>query len=139
MAISSVTTCTFGESRRANHPFGLQAGEDLEEDEEDDLIEIEDEDLHASYVDDEGRLRPSAGPSAAPHLTVDTTAYRPRWATDDDKATEASPLLQSPNYSKISKARRKRRSSVGPHGNATVPQAVLMVRLVKGCVIPNLH
>lgn len=109
------------------HIFELQAGEDLEEEEEDDLIEIEDEDFRASYVDEEGHLRPSAGPSAAPRLTVDT-AYRPRWATDHDKATEASPLLQSPNYSRISKARRKRRSSVGPHGDATVPQAVLMVR-----------
>lgn len=106
--------------------FGHFAGEDLEEEEEDDLIEIEDEDFRASYVDEEGHLRPSAGPSAAPRLTVDT-AYRPRWATDHDKATEASPLLQSPNYSRISKARRKRRSSVGPHGDATVPQAVLML------------
>ncbi|KAG8998442.1 neutral amino acid transporter [Tulasnella sp. 427] len=106
--------------------FGHFAGEDLEEDEEDDLIEIEDEDFQAPYVDDGGNLRPTAGPSAVPHLTVDT-AYRPRWIADGDKATETTPLIQSPNYSKISKARRKRRSSVGPHGDATVPQAVLML------------
>ncbi|KAJ6561909.1 transmembrane amino acid transporter protein-domain-containing protein [Mycena capillaripes] len=52
-------------------------------------------------------------------------------AADADglEPTESAPLLGSRGVSRsLSRSRRKRRmSSVGPHGNATVPQAVLML------------
>ena len=52
-------------------------------------------------------------------------------------ATERSPLLASTLASRRSHSRsrsRRRRSSVGPHGDATVAQAVLMVRLLLSCI-----
>ncbi|KAG8851344.1 neutral amino acid transporter [Tulasnella sp. 330] len=100
--------------------FGHFAGEDLEEEEEDDIEDIDDETLRAWGAE------PS---SSGIRQRVDTSVRK----DDAGRGLETEPLLGSPIQSrlssKISKANRKRRSSVsvGPHGNATVPQAVLML------------
>ncbi|KAG8908140.1 neutral amino acid transporter [Tulasnella sp. 403] len=99
--------------------FGHFAGEDLEEEEEDDILDYDEDMGHPVIPDEEDYLR--GGPSSS---VVHRKMLRPE---DLDKALETTPLLQSPSYSKISKAKRKRRSSVGPHGDATVPQAILML------------
>ena len=59
-----------------------------------------------------------------PSLTLDVPDR------DLHKATERSPLLRSATSHSRSRSRRRQRS-VGPHGDATVTQAVLMV-----CSIP---
>ena len=61
-------------------------------------------------------------------ISIDASAADLRKA-----ATERSPLLASTLARRGSQSRsrsRRRRSSVGPHGDATVAQAVLMERLV---------
>jgi proton-coupled amino acid transporter len=74
-----------------------QAGEDLEEEEED------------RADDEESTIR--AGPSEPDaHITVD----------------ETQPLLKPRSTSRA----RRRAASVGPHGDATVTQAVLMASLI---------
>ncbi|KAL0068784.1 hypothetical protein AAF712_004113 [Marasmius tenuissimus] len=87
--------------------YGHFAGEDLEEDEEDEK-------------DDEEQ--PIAGSS---------TGATPSAGFGD--VSEASPLLGGSKTRSVSRSRSRRRAgSVGPHGNATVTQAVLM--LLKGFV-----
>jgi hypothetical protein len=81
----------------------IQAGEDLEED--DDEKEEDEEQI--------------AGTSSLPPVPLRLP-----------EMSESTPLLQTTSSRSRS---RRRRMSVGPHGNATVTQAVLMVRLPSGC------
>ncbi|KAI0784285.1 transmembrane amino acid transporter protein-domain-containing protein [Abortiporus biennis] len=107
--------------------FGHFAGEDLEE------IDEEDESEEDLAVDDEEvpaitDRTPYAGTSllsqveagVSPQLSVDIRA------AELHKATETSPLLASSTSHRRSRSRSRRRS-VGPHGDATVTQAVLML------------
>ena len=81
----------------------IQAGEDLEEDEE--------------KEEDEEEAAETSNLTATPlHLS---------------EMSESTPLLQATSRSR-SRSRR-RRMSVGPHGDATVTQAVLMVRHLCVC------
>ena len=97
-----------------------QAGEDLEE------IEEEDED---ELLDDErlpGTETPflQGGSYGTNTLTVPSTGIPS--SVNGHKTSETSPLLERPH---ISRSRSRRRAaSVGPHGDATVTDAVLMVR-----------
>ncbi|TBU62928.1 transmembrane amino acid transporter protein-domain-containing protein [Dichomitus squalens] len=98
--------------------FGHFAGEDLEEiEEEDELVdEIPSAEAAPSF-----NGTPSYGTSdLLPSSVVDTTQI-----SAAHKASERSPLLQR---SQTSRSRSRRRlSSVGPHGDATVTDAVLML------------
>ncbi|EGO25072.1 amino acid transporter [Serpula lacrymans var. lacrymans S7.9] len=78
--------------------FGHFAGEDLEEDEEEDRLADEEADAHA-------------GPSGASALAQSIGA------------DENQPLLSSKPRSRS----RRRAASVGPHGDATMTQAILML------------
>lgn len=108
-----------------------QAGEDLEEDEEGD------ESLDDDHTQDDDLLDNTLpGPSNIERGLIRgrDLARRPIKVVTD-LSHEQAPLLArsisaiSPTVSrKIDRARRRRRSSVGPHGDATVPQAILMVR-----------
>lgn len=62
---------------------------------------------------------PDVGTSALPSLGLPAEGPSNGDLEDAHKATERSPLLRSSS--------RRRRASVGPHGDATVTQAVLMV------------
>ncbi|KAG9030225.1 neutral amino acid transporter [Tulasnella sp. JGI-2019a] len=101
--------------------FGHFAGEDLEEEDEDDDL---------GDLDDDTLLAYGGEPSSS---LIRQRVAVPVQKGDAERGMETEPLLGSPNVSKlsskISKANRKRRSSVsvGPHGNATVSQAVLML------------
>ncbi|KAI0661798.1 transmembrane amino acid transporter protein-domain-containing protein [Cubamyces menziesii] len=101
--------------------FGHFAGEDLEE------IEEEDESL-----DEESRVQtPEYLEGASYYGTSETPPLLtapPIPASDLHKADERSPLLQRSHSSRPrSKSQRRRMSSVGPHGDATVTDAVLML------------
>ena len=98
--------------------FVCKAGEDLEE------IEEEDEE---SFEDDLGIERTAFSPDsllegAAAGVPSNFVTQTPPDSDLHDlhKATERSPLLRRSTS-------RRRRASVGPHGDATVTQAVLMV------------
>ncbi|CAL1716897.1 unnamed protein product [Somion occarium] len=108
--------------------FGHFAGEDLEEEEEgeEERLTSEEEDEEVTAVE----RRPYAGTSLLsqaeagtqqPSLTLDIPKI-----DELHKATERSPLLPSAASKSRSRSRR-RRMSVGPHGDATVTQAVLML------------
>ncbi|KAI5118134.1 hypothetical protein M0805_001733 [Coniferiporia weirii] len=87
--------------------FGHFAGEDLEEDEEE-------EDDAALLGQEEG----IAGPTGVARTTL----------AQLEESSETAPLLpREASKRSISRARRSRRASVGPHGDATVTQAVLML------------
>ncbi|KAI1797008.1 transmembrane amino acid transporter protein-domain-containing protein [Ganoderma leucocontextum] len=99
--------------------FGHFAGEDLEEIEEEDELEDEIPGAETSPLLG-GTPSYDANRFAQPSLTVDTTRIP---ATH--KATERSPLL---TRSQAPRSRSRRRmSSAGPHGDATVTDAVLML------------
>jgi len=106
--------------------FGHFAGEDLEEEDEDeDEDDMTPEDEQAPRVVDR---TPYAGTSL---LSQQEAGVRPLIsldipAEDLQKATERSPLLRSATSRSHSRSRR-RRGSVGSHGDATVTQAVLML------------
>lgn len=96
----------------------IKAGEDLEE--------IEEEDEEALPQDEEGGLqrsltRAEAALSSSIHFEPDLT--KPH--------DETTPLIQSTisRAARGSRIRRKRASSIGGHGEASVTDAVLMVRL----------
>jgi len=93
--------------------FGHFAGEDLEEIEEED--EYRWDDMEAQVGTPSSAERDLAG--TAP-LSI---GLPPETSTDLHKASERSPLLPR------SRSRRARSGSVGPHGDATVTQAVLML------------
>lgn len=102
--------------------YGHFAGEDLgEEEDESDIDEADEAALPRSRLSREGspittaRRALSRGPSALPTHLVG----------------ERAPLL-GPDSRSNSKSRHKRSRSVGPHGDATVTQAVMM--LLKGFV-----
>lgn len=97
--------------------FGHFAGEDLEEiDEEDEYME--------QWQDEEAQ---AGEPALAERVFAETAPLSiglpPETATDLHKAGERSPLLGRSR----SRSRRKRAASTGPHGDATVTQAVLML------------
>ncbi|THH28324.1 hypothetical protein EUX98_g5859 [Antrodiella citrinella] len=103
--------------------FGHFAGEDLEEDEDEDEEDLTPED---EGVPNLANRTPYAGTSL---LSQQEAGTRPAVsldipAADLHKATERSPLLRSATSRSHS---RRRRGSVGPHGDATVTQAVLML------------
>jgi proton-coupled amino acid transporter len=79
----------------------MQAGEDLEEDEDEEKEEDEEQIAGTSSL--------TPAPLRQPEMS------------------ESTPLLQT--TSKSRSRSRRRRMSIGPHGDATVTQAVLMVRL----------
>ena len=89
----------------------MQAGEDLEEDEDEEKEE------------DEEQIAGTSSLTPAP--------LRP------PEMFESTPLLQTTSSKSRSRSRR-RRMSVGPHGDATVMQAVLMVRSLEGVDTPLL-
>ncbi|KAH9928701.1 transmembrane amino acid transporter protein-domain-containing protein [Fomitopsis serialis] len=91
--------------------FGHFAGEDLEEIEEED--EYRWDDMEAQVGTPSSAERDLAG--TAP-LSI---GLPPETSTDLHKASERSPLLPR------SRSRRARSGSVGPHGDATVTQALL--------------
>lgn len=94
----------------------MKAGEDLEEEEEEEL----EAEILPSVADHIGFVGASAD-----RLIADTTK--------PSELSESSPLLRREGTSRsLSRIRRRRKSSVGPHGDATVTQAVLM--LLKGFV-----
>ncbi|KZT73071.1 hypothetical protein DAEQUDRAFT_808609 [Daedalea quercina L-15889] len=93
--------------------FGHFAGEDLEEVEEED--EYRWDDMEAQVEQSSPGERDLA--ETAP-LSI---GLPPETATDLHKASERTPLLTR------SRSRRARSRSVGPHGDATVTQAVLML------------
>ncbi|KAH8100834.1 transmembrane amino acid transporter protein-domain-containing protein [Cristinia sonorae] len=108
--------------------FGHFAGEDLEEIDEEDEEDLTPEDEEVPSVVDR---TPYAGTSL---LSQQEAGQRPSLLLDIppeelQKATERSPLLRSATaQSHRSHSRsRRRRGSVGPHGDATVLQAVLML------------
>jgi solute carrier family 36 (proton-coupled amino acid transporter) len=84
----------------------MQAGEDLEEEEDEDKV-----------ADEEGAAEISSTAASQLHLS------------HLSEISESTPLLQT--ASSLSRSRsRRRRMSIGPHGDATVTQAVLMVRIL---------
>ena len=89
----------------------------------------EDDDIMPSADDDEAFLGGRAGPSAGPSAGLRARASHPLEHDMIDKPLETTPLIRASSTSRVrgSKFRRSRRSSVGPHGDATVTQAVLMV------------
>lgn len=96
----------------------IKAGEDLEE--------IEEEDEEILPGDEEGGLQRSlsqaeAALSSSIHFTPDLT--KPH--------DETTPLMQSTisKGARSSRMRRKRAASISGHGEASVTDAVLMVRL----------
>lgn len=97
----------------------IKAGEDLEE--------IEEEDEEVFPEDEEAGLHRSLTPAEA--ALSSSIHFRPDLAKPHDETT---PLIQS-TISKGtrhgSRLRRKRASSVAAHGEASVTDAVLMVRL----------
>ncbi|KAI0322138.1 transmembrane amino acid transporter protein-domain-containing protein [Amylostereum chailletii] len=100
--------------------FGHFAGEDLEE-----IEEEEDED----QVDEEANPVPRssyvpAASSGVSRLDGSTLSVRIDAQEPSSFPSERSPLL---NRTKSRSASRRRKSSVGPHGDATVGQAVLML------------
>ncbi|KAH9856664.1 transmembrane amino acid transporter protein-domain-containing protein [Lenzites betulinus] len=105
--------------------FGHFAGEDLEE------IEEEDE----SAEDEESRVQtPDYLEGSSDYVDYGTSESPPLLtgepipSLDLNKSTERSPLLQRPQTRRTrSKSQRRRVSSVGPHGDATVTDAVLML------------
>ncbi|KDQ14901.1 hypothetical protein BOTBODRAFT_55095 [Botryobasidium botryosum FD-172 SS1] len=115
--------------------FGHFAGEDLEDDEDEedddeDFLGLEEDEETGRLVDDgeipsSSRTRGVILPSAPVLRQRDPSTV---------KLVEEAPLLpararSSSRMRSISRARRTRRSSVadGPHGNATVGQAILML------------
>jgi proton-coupled amino acid transporter len=96
----------------------FQAGEDLEEIEEDDEEAAQDrEDLMPATLTD-------AEASLGASITFNRDLAKPI------NYDERTPLISSSSVIKDrsrSRQRRKRAGSVGPHGDATVVQAVLMV------------
>jgi hypothetical protein len=109
----------------------LQAGEDLEEDETDDEVEARDE--------ERALLIPSTSrPSVDAELVESPTALHRR-LLHETSDLESTPLIKkSRSLSRsVSRARRRSRSIGGPtHGDATVPQAILMVRSALSSRIP---
>ena len=97
----------------------IKAGEDLEE--------IEEEDEEALPQDEEGGLQ--RGLTQAEAALSSSIRFEPDSAKPHDETT---PLIQS-TISKGarhgSRIRRKRASSVASHGDASVTDAVLMVRV----------
>ena len=117
-------------SNRTTILISAQAGEDLEEEDE------EEEDDEAAPADDEVPAVIDRSPYAGTSLLSQQEAgHRPTLSVDlptEDiqKATERSPLLRSATSHSQQRSRSRRRRSVGPHGDATVTQAILMVRHV---------
>ncbi|TFY57488.1 hypothetical protein EVJ58_g6989 [Rhodofomes roseus] len=93
--------------------FGHFAGEDLEEIEEEDEYRWDDMEAQVETPSPAERDLAVTAP-----LSI---GLPPETSTDLHKASERSPLLPR------SRSRRARSGSVGPHGDATVTQAVLML------------
>lgn len=118
--------------------FGHFGGENLEEesdDEEDGLAVIDEE--APPYVPSTQAAGSSSGImrrySSRKNVSVIEEPSGRRGSLDRD-VDESTPLIAtSPtmqrrfSHRSLSRQRRSRRSSMGPHGDATVPQAILMV------------
>jgi len=111
--------------------FGHFAGEDLEEIEEEE--EDEDYDDETAVDDDQvPRVVNRTSYAGTSLLSQTEAALLPSVSVnipsaDLHKATERSPLLRSSTSQSRRSRSRRRRNSVGPHGDATVTQAVLML------------
>ncbi|KAL6302481.1 transmembrane amino acid transporter protein-domain-containing protein [Sparassis latifolia] len=107
--------------------FGHFAGEDLEE------VEEGEEDDEQEDEDEEARLETPVSLGATclePHdALLPAPSVRIGIPPDDErqKAGERSPLLPRSAHSRSLSKSRRRRGSIGPHGDATVTQAVLML------------
>ncbi|CCL98797.1 uncharacterized protein FIBRA_00802 [Fibroporia radiculosa] len=97
--------------------FGHFAGEDLEEIEEEEEDEDEFPEIWQAHAMPDAAER---GITAIPPLSL---VLPPEAETGLHKASERSPLLQRSR----SRSKRRRAASIGPHGDATVTQAVLML------------
>ncbi|OSC98291.1 hypothetical protein PYCCODRAFT_1471204 [Trametes coccinea BRFM310] len=101
--------------------FGHFAGEDLEEIEEEDEELADDETRGQTPEYMEGGSYYGTGESP-PLLTAPPLAGQ-----DGHKADERSPLLRRSDTARSRSKSQRRRMSVGPHGDATVTDAVLML------------
>ncbi|KAL1940248.1 hypothetical protein VTO73DRAFT_9200 [Trametes versicolor] len=101
--------------------FGHFAGEDLEEIEEEEFVDDEESRVQTpEYLEGASDY----GIGETPPLLTEA----PIPSSDGHKATERSPLLQRPHNRRTrSKSQRRRISSLGPHGDASVTDAVLML------------
>ncbi|KAI8980038.1 transmembrane amino acid transporter protein-domain-containing protein [Trametes punicea] len=100
--------------------FGHFAGEDLEEIEEEESVDEDTRVQTPEYMEGASYYGTGASP---PVLTASAIP-----SGDVRKADERSPLLQRSETARSrSKSQRRRLSSVGPHGDATVTDAVLML------------
>jgi solute carrier family 36 (proton-coupled amino acid transporter) len=118
--------------------FGHFAGEDLEEDtDEEELATIDEEaPLYVSPIhptaSSHGILRRDTGPRLGEGSSRVRTTNGPR--IYDGDVNESTPLISGSNLRRrssrrsISRQRRGRRSSISSNGDATVSQAILMVR-----------
>jgi solute carrier family 36 (proton-coupled amino acid transporter) len=118
--------------------FGHFAGEDLEEDtDEEELAPIDEEaPLYVSPIlpttGSHSILRRDTGPRSGEGSSRVRTTHGPRMYDGD--ANESTPLISTSNLRRrssrrsISRQRRSRRSSISSNGDATVSQAILMVR-----------
>ena len=100
-----------------------QAGEDLEEIEEEDEEQLTDEEERQydrpSRSQDTSALQTEAAQGSLARILARSQPSKPT-------ATETSPLL--PRASSLPRSRVRRRRGTVSHGDATVGQAVLMVR-----------
>lgn len=110
-----------------------QAGEDLEEIEEEEFVDDEESRVQTpEYLEGASDY----GIGETPPLLTEA----PIPSSDGHKATERSPLLQRPHNRRTrSKSQRRRMSSLGPHGDASVTDAVLMVRIQQILRVANAH
>ncbi|PVG04470.1 hypothetical protein CPB86DRAFT_748063 [Serendipita vermifera] len=119
--------------------FGHFAGEDLEEESDDDGLETIDEESEIYISPTQAAAGPSSimrrGSSERPFKSVRTAAEPlSRSRLFGETADETTPLISESTLQRrasrkrsLSRARRSRLSSMGPHGDATVTQAILML------------
>jgi proton-coupled amino acid transporter len=125
--------------------FGHFAGEDLEEETDDDGLSTIDEESEIFVSPIQAAAGPSSsilrrtqtGASDRPFKTVRTVDDLSSSGLFDRTADETTPLISDSTLQRrsrsrkrsLSRQRRSRLSSRGPHGDATVTQAILMVCL----------
>jgi proton-coupled amino acid transporter len=102
-----------------------QAGEDLEETEEEDEETVdEDDQVYAVPSGSQATAAPQTAPGAAHGSLTRILGEAP---PSKSAVSETSPLLPRARASSRSRSRSKRRRLSVSHGDATVGQAVLMV------------
>jgi solute carrier family 36 (proton-coupled amino acid transporter) len=107
----------------SRYRYVYQAGEDLEEIEEEDEETADEEDQ--LYGQPSGSREPSASQTRPEVARGSLTRILAEAPPSKSTVSETSPLL--PRASSVSRSRTRRRRSTVSHGDATVGQAVLMV------------